>query len=125
MLETKITAQRVPTRSAIRDMMMPPMPEASYASELASAGTERSLPTSLVMSLSATAVIQAAPNDILRTKSATDRQPRRPWSQRKLRGSQHQGRNSVGTLQLRWHPPPVRVDHGSLDRRHLALAELD
>src|SRR5437763_730712 len=70
--EPKITVQRVPTRSAIRDMMMPPMPEPSHASALASAGTERNPPTSLAMSLSATAVIQAAPNDIARMKSATE-----------------------------------------------------
>src|SRR3954469_24181203 len=69
--EPKITVQRVPTRSAIRDMMMPPMPEPSHASALASAGTEREPPTSLAMSLSATAVIQAAPNDIARMNSAT------------------------------------------------------
>src|SRR5476651_467687 len=67
-----ITVQRVPTRSAIRDMMMPPAPEPSHASELASAGTERDPPTSLAMSLSATAVIQAAPNDIPSITSAAD-----------------------------------------------------
>src|ERR1700716_304735 len=70
--EPKITVQRVPTRSAIRDMMMPPMPEPSHASALASAGTERNPPTSPAMSLSATAVIQAAPNDIARMTSATE-----------------------------------------------------
>ncbi len=70
--EPKMTVQRVPTRSATRDMIMPPMPEPSHASELASAGTERNPPASLAMSLSAIAVIQAAPNDIPRTKSATE-----------------------------------------------------
>src|ERR1700681_278174 len=70
--EPKITVQRVPTRSAIRAMMMPPVPEPSHASALASAGTEREPPTSLAMSLSATTVIQAAPNDIARIKSATE-----------------------------------------------------
>src|ERR1700730_12043375 len=70
--EPKITVQRVPTRSAIRAMMMPPVPEPSHASALASAGTEREPPTSLAMSLSATTVIQAAPNDIPRIKSATE-----------------------------------------------------
>ena len=70
--EPDITVQRVPTRSAIRDMRMPPAPEPSHASELASAGTERNPPTSLAMSLSATAVIQAAPNDIPSTSSATE-----------------------------------------------------
>lgn len=70
--EPKITVQRVPTRSAIRAMMMPPVPEPSHASALASAGTERDPPTSLAMSLSATTVIQAAPNDIPRMKSATE-----------------------------------------------------
>src|SRR3954463_13011119 len=70
--EPKITVQRVPTRSAIRDMTMPPPREPSHASALASAGTERNPPTSPAMSLSATAVIQAAPNDIARIKSATE-----------------------------------------------------
>src|SRR3954463_3987637 len=70
--EPKITVQRVPTRSAIRDMTMPPPREPSHASALASAGTERNPPTSPAMSLSATAVIQAAPNDIARMKSATE-----------------------------------------------------
>src|SRR4029077_16113921 len=53
-------------------MMMPPIPEPSHASELASAGTERDPSTSLPISLRATAVIQAAPNDIARTNSAAD-----------------------------------------------------
>src|SRR3954466_9672802 len=70
--EPDITVQRVPTRSATRDMMMPPTPEPSQASELASAGMERAPPTSAAMSLSATAVIQAAPNDIPRMNSATE-----------------------------------------------------
>src|SRR3954451_15986331 len=70
--EPRITVQRVPTRSAMRDMMMPPMPEPSQARALASAGTELDPPTSPAMSLSPTAVIQAAPNDIARMKSATE-----------------------------------------------------
>src|SRR3954452_4463990 len=70
--EPQITVQRVPTRSATRDMMMPPTPEPSHASALASAGTERSPSTSPAISLSATAVIQAAPNDIARMNSATE-----------------------------------------------------
>src|SRR3954468_14038728 len=68
--EPDITVQRVPTRSAIRDMMMPPMPEPNHASALASAGTERNPPASPAISLSATTVIQAAPNDIPRIASA-------------------------------------------------------
>src|SRR5712691_11793533 len=59
-------------RSAMRPIMMPPMPEPSQASALASAGIERVPPTSLAMSLSATAVIQAAPNDIIMLNSATE-----------------------------------------------------
>src|SRR5665647_721407 len=70
--EPKITVQRVPTRSAIRAMMMPPVPEPTHANALASAGTERDPPTSLAMSLSATAVIHAAPNDIPMMKSAAE-----------------------------------------------------
>src|ERR1043166_5832419 len=70
--EPQITVQRVPTRSAIRDMMMPPTPEPSHASALASDGTERNPSTSAAMSLSATAVIHAAPNDIARINSATE-----------------------------------------------------
>src|ERR1700688_401964 len=68
----KMTVQRIPTRSATRAMMIPPAPEPSHASALASAGTERDPPTSLAMSLSATTAIQAPPNDIARTNSATD-----------------------------------------------------
>src|SRR6478736_1468203 len=59
-----ITVQRVPTLSAIRPIRMPPTPDPSQASALASAGIERTPPTSAAMSLSATAVIQAAPNAI-------------------------------------------------------------
>src|SRR5579864_2707304 len=70
--EPTITVERVPTRSASRDIRMPPKPEPNHASELASAGTERDPPTSPAMSLSPTAVIQAAPNDIPSTKSAAD-----------------------------------------------------
>src|SRR6195256_1340562 len=89
--EPKITVQRVPTRSAIRDMMMPPMPEPSHASALASAGTERDPPTSLAMSLSATAVIQAAPNDIPRMASATE-----ATAQEALVSTEAEGNCSIG-----------------------------
>src|ERR1043166_5328906 len=70
--EPQITVQRVPTRSATRDMMMPPTPEPSHASALASDGTERIPSTSAAISFSATAVIHAAPNDIASTQSATE-----------------------------------------------------
>src|SRR5579883_368044 len=70
--ELKITVDRVPARSAIRDIRMPPKPEPNHASELASAGTERDPLTSLAISLSPTAVIQAAPNDIPSTKRAAE-----------------------------------------------------
>jgi hypothetical protein len=50
---------------------MPPAPEHSHASALASAGTERVPSTSAAMSLSATAVIQAPPNAIIMANSAT------------------------------------------------------
>src|SRR3954453_11985392 len=70
--EPKITVQRVPIRSATRDMIMPPTPEPSHASALASAGTERDPPTSAAISLSATAEINATPNDIARMNSATE-----------------------------------------------------
>src|ERR1700712_5506573 len=89
--EPKITVQRVPTRSAIRDMMMPPMPEPSHASALARAGTERDPPTSLAISLSATAVIQAAPNDIARMKSATE-----ATAQEALVSTEAEGNCSIG-----------------------------
>src|SRR3954451_8703654 len=71
-VEPAITVQRVPTRSATRDIRMPPIPEPSQASALASAGTERAPPTSAAISFSATAVIHAAPNDIARNNSATE-----------------------------------------------------
>src|ERR1700748_1721122 len=68
----EITVQRVPMRSAIRLMMRPPVPEPSQASELASAGTERVPPNSAATSLSPTAMIQAEPNAIIMTNSATE-----------------------------------------------------
>src|ERR1700688_3991883 len=68
----QITVQRVPTRSAMRPIKMPPVPVPSQASALASAGIERMPPTSAAMSLSATAVIRAAPNDIAMMNSATE-----------------------------------------------------
>src|SRR3974377_2336165 len=68
----KITVPRVPTRSAIRPIIMPPAPEPSQATALASAGTERVPPTSLAISLRATTAIQAPPYDIVMMKSATE-----------------------------------------------------
>ena len=68
--EPKSTVQRVPMRSAMRPITMPPMPPPSQASALASAGIERVPPTSAAMSFSATAVIQAAPNDMPMVQSA-------------------------------------------------------
>jgi hypothetical protein len=68
--EPKSTVQRVPMRSATRPITMPPMPPPSQASALASAGIERVPPTSAAMSFSATAVIQAAPNDMPMVLSA-------------------------------------------------------
>src|SRR5437868_2840987 len=89
--EPEITVQRVPTRSASRDMMMPPTPEPSHASALASAGTERDPPTSAAMSLSATAVIQAAPKDIARISSATE-----ATAQEALVSIERAGKGSIG-----------------------------
>src|SRR5689334_5056272 len=70
--EPRITVVRVPMRSARCDIRMPPVPEPSQASALASAGTERAPPASLAMSFSATAVIHAAPNDMPRITRATE-----------------------------------------------------
>src|ERR1700759_1751787 len=70
--EPNITVQRVPTRSAMRPMMMPPAPWPNQASELASAGIERVPANSPAISLSATAMIQGAPNAIIMTRSATE-----------------------------------------------------
>src|SRR5215470_10930421 len=70
--EPKMTVERVPIRSAIRDIKMPPIPEPSHATAPASAGMERAPPTSPAMSLSATVVIHAAPNDIPRMASAAE-----------------------------------------------------
>src|SRR5450631_1073031 len=67
----QITVQRVPTRSAILPIRIPPMPEPSQASAAASDGIERIPPTAAAISLSATAVIQAAPNAISIVTSAT------------------------------------------------------
>src|SRR5262245_5881665 len=69
--EPQITVHLVPTLSAIRPIRMPPKPEPSQARALASAGIERIPSTSAAMSLSATAVIQAAPNAIIMVTSAT------------------------------------------------------
>jgi hypothetical protein len=61
----------VPTLSAILPIKMPPKPEPSQARALASAGIDRIPFTSAAMSLSATAVIHAAPNAISIVTSAT------------------------------------------------------
>src|SRR4029079_4440007 len=66
----QMTVQRVPTLSASRPIKIPPTPEPSHASALASAGMERMPLTSAAMSLSATAVIHAAPNAISMVTSA-------------------------------------------------------
>src|SRR3954447_22993039 len=102
--EPKITVQRVPIRSAIRDMIMPPMPEPSHASALASAGTERDPPTSLAMSLSATAVIQAAPNDIPRMASATEATAHEALVSTEAEGDRSMGRKSGWRILLQAAP---------------------
>src|SRR4051794_18523115 len=96
-VEPAITVQRVPTRSATRDMTMPPTPEPSHASALASAGTERAPPTSAAMSFSATAVIHAAPNDIARISSATE-----ATAQEVLVSTEVAGNGSIGEVGIRW-----------------------
>src|SRR5579862_918676 len=65
------TVQRVPIRLATRPRIMPPTPEQSQASALASAGTSRAPPASAAMSLSATGVIQAPPKAISSVTNAT------------------------------------------------------
>src|SRR5499433_1172927 len=69
--DPQITVHRVPTLSAMRSIRMPPKPEPSQARALANAGIERTPSTSAAMSLSATAVIHAAPNAISIVTSAT------------------------------------------------------
>src|SRR6476646_2258425 len=66
----QMTVHRVPTLSASRPIKMPPTPEPSQASALASAGMERMPLTSAAISLSATTVIHAAPNAISMVKRA-------------------------------------------------------
>jgi hypothetical protein len=61
MTAPKITVKRMPTRSAIRPMTMPPTPDPIHIKALAKAGIERSPLTSAAMSLSATSVIHGAP----------------------------------------------------------------
>src|SRR5438270_1083173 len=113
--EPKITVHRVPIRSAIRDMTMPPTPEPSQASALASAGTERNPPTSPAMSLSATAVIQAAPNDIARMKSATEATAQEALVSTEAEGNcsiwegNPVGRSLLQTAQDFHHPCPCGV----------------
>src|SRR5512144_32213 len=65
------TVHRVPTLSASRPIKIPPTPEPSQASALASAGMERMPLTSAAMSFNATAVIHADPNAISMVTSAT------------------------------------------------------
>src|SRR5215475_712626 len=69
--DPQITVHRVPTLSAILPIKMPPKPEPSQARALASAGIDRIPFTSAAMSLSATAVIHAAPKAISIVTSAT------------------------------------------------------
>src|ERR1700742_1765521 len=70
--EPKMTVVRVPIRLATCDIRMPPTPQPTHASDVASDGIERDPPTSSAMSLSPTAVIQAAPYDMPSTTSAAD-----------------------------------------------------
>ena len=49
-----MTVQRTPTRSAMRPMARPPIPDPSQASDPARAGTERPPPTSPAIASSAT-----------------------------------------------------------------------
>src|SRR5579862_1971509 len=93
--EPMMTVVRVPTRSAIRDMRMPPSPEPSHASDVPSAGIERDPPTSAAMSLSPTAVIQAAPNDIASATSAAD-----ATAQEVLVSTEAEGGCSMGEAKL-------------------------
>src|SRR5689334_1025749 len=63
-IEPKITVQRVPTRSAMRPIMIPPRPEPSHTIAVDSAGTDAVPLASAAMSLNATGVIQPAPKVI-------------------------------------------------------------
>src|SRR5688500_9264379 len=66
-----IAVQRTPTRSAIHPIIRPPTPDPSQANEAASDGIERMPSASAAISLSATAMIHAAPNAIARITRAT------------------------------------------------------
>src|SRR4051794_4024076 len=68
--EPKITVQRVPTRPAMRPIMIPPSPEPSQTVAVASAGTDAVPLASAAMSLNATGVIQPAPKVIRIATSA-------------------------------------------------------
>ena len=70
--EPPITVQRMPIRLAMRPIRMPPTAAPSQVSDMASAGTERVPFTSAAMVVSATEVIQLAPNAIVISHSATD-----------------------------------------------------
>ena len=69
------------------------MPEPSHASDVASAGIERDPPTSFAMSFSATAVIQAAPNDIASANSAAD-----ATAQEALLSMEGEGDSNIGNV---------------------------
>ena len=58
-----MTTRRMPKRSAIRPIGMPPTAAPNQASEQASAGTERAPPSSAAIGFSATTVMTGAPND--------------------------------------------------------------
>ena len=55
------TVHFTPIRSAMRPMAMPPNAEPSQASEYASAGTDRALPSSPAICFSATTATNGAP----------------------------------------------------------------
>src|SRR5215210_6153011 len=65
-----MTTRRMPKRSAIRPIGMPPTAAPNQASEQARAGTERASPNSAAIGFSATTVITGAPNDTVYTASA-------------------------------------------------------
>ena len=58
-----MTTRRIPKRSAIQPIGMPPTAAPNQASAQASAGTERASPSSAAIGFSATTVMTGAPNE--------------------------------------------------------------
>ena len=67
----KITVARIPKRSATQPNAMAPVPAPSHASEFASAGIERALPSSSAIGLRETTTNSGVPDEKVNMKRTT------------------------------------------------------